>query len=334
MLRNLRLLALAGRREQLDASIVGHRAVPQRGRAAARGLRGCALRGLWRGKGIPCGRVGAELGSRVLERDGSALRASRAGLQPSVSRVRNGCSLSCTQGPRGSAHTMGSRSRAQPARIRLLEATPRSAIAQGAFTRHPSPIASCHACCRHTGFTARSGCPGSSPAVKSIAKNRPSLLPACCPCSRPLFVATAASPRPVGPAAGCPQMMAALGSGGTRMNRRWWSRRSSGRRQRRHPIAAAWPPARLLGPPHASLAPKLRAVASRTDSHQPAAPPHCRRTVLRLSQNPNSEHLGTTVWDASIVMAKYLEKVGQGSSALAAGHGAWSGAATLHRTPL
>jgi hypothetical protein len=113
-------------------------------------------------------------------------------------------------------------------------------------------------------------------------------------------------------------MMAALGSGGTRMNRRWWSRRSSGRRQRRHPIAAERPPARLLGPPHASLAPKLRAVASRTDSHQPAAPPHCHRTVLRLSQNPNSEHLGTTVWDASIVMAKYLEKVGQGSSALAA----------------
>uniref|UniRef100_A0A7R9Z8M0 Calmodulin-lysine N-methyltransferase n=1 Tax=Chlamydomonas euryale TaxID=1486919 RepID=A0A7R9Z8M0_9CHLO len=30
--------------------------------------------------------------------------------------------------------------------------------------------------------------------------------------------------------------------------------------------------------------------------------------IIRLSQNPASEHLGTTVWDASIVLAKYLEK--------------------------
>eukprot|EP00878_Enallax_costatus_P039629 GHUV01045490.1.p1 GENE.GHUV01045490.1~~GHUV01045490.1.p1 ORF type:complete len:172 (+),score=20.38 GHUV01045490.1:270-785(+) len=29
---------------------------------------------------------------------------------------------------------------------------------------------------------------------------------------------------------------------------------------------------------------------------------------LRLAQDPNSEHLGTTVWDASIVLAKYFEK--------------------------
>ncbi|GMH33697.1 hypothetical protein BSKO_01531 [Bryopsis sp. KO-2023] len=29
---------------------------------------------------------------------------------------------------------------------------------------------------------------------------------------------------------------------------------------------------------------------------------------FRLSQDPNSENLGTTVWDASIVLAKYLEK--------------------------
>ena len=28
---------------------------------------------------------------------------------------------------------------------------------------------------------------------------------------------------------------------------------------------------------------------------------------LRLSQNPQSLHLGTTVWDASIVLAKWLE---------------------------
>ncbi|KAG1668811.1 hypothetical protein FOA52_004905 [Chlamydomonas sp. UWO 241] len=30
--------------------------------------------------------------------------------------------------------------------------------------------------------------------------------------------------------------------------------------------------------------------------------------IVRLQQNPASEHLGTTVWDASIVLAKYLEK--------------------------
>lgn len=30
---------------------------------------------------------------------------------------------------------------------------------------------------------------------------------------------------------------------------------------------------------------------------------------MRLKQDPNSENLGTTVWDASIVLAKFLEKV-------------------------
>uniref|UniRef100_A0A061RPL3 Uncharacterized protein n=1 Tax=Tetraselmis sp. GSL018 TaxID=582737 RepID=A0A061RPL3_9CHLO len=30
---------------------------------------------------------------------------------------------------------------------------------------------------------------------------------------------------------------------------------------------------------------------------------------LKLEQSPGSDHLGTTVWDASIVLAKYLEKV-------------------------
>ena len=34
----------------------------------------------------------------------------------------------------------------------------------------------------------------------------------------------------------------------------------------------------------------------------------CRKT-LRLAQDPNSQNLGTTVWDASIVLAKWLEKV-------------------------
>lgn len=32
-------------------------------------------------------------------------------------------------------------------------------------------------------------------------------------------------------------------------------------------------------------------------------------TTLRLAQNPSSEHLGTTVWDASVVLAKWMEKV-------------------------
>jgi hypothetical protein len=34
------------------------------------------------------------------------------------------------------------------------------------------------------------------------------------------------------------------------------------------------------------------------------------RLEIRLSQNPSSLNLGTTVWDASIVMAKFFEKVG------------------------
>eukprot|EP00775_Hariotina_reticulata_P006641 gene6641-6867_t len=32
------------------------------------------------------------------------------------------------------------------------------------------------------------------------------------------------------------------------------------------------------------------------------------RMTLRLAQDPNSDHLGTTVWDASIVLAKFFEK--------------------------
>jgi hypothetical protein len=35
----------------------------------------------------------------------------------------------------------------------------------------------------------------------------------------------------------------------------------------------------------------------------------CCSVNLRLAQDPSSEHLGTTVWDASIVLAKYFEKV-------------------------
>ena len=33
------------------------------------------------------------------------------------------------------------------------------------------------------------------------------------------------------------------------------------------------------------------------------------RSTFHLLQNPNTNHLGTTVWDSSIVLAKYLEKV-------------------------
>lgn len=44
--------------------------------------------------------------------------------------------------------------------------------------------------------------------------------------------------------------------------------------------------------------------------------------MLRLAQDPNTEHLGTTVWDASIVLAKYLEKVNQGARCAAAGEAA------------
>eukprot|EP00955_Chlamydomonas_euryale_P088962 364426-Chlamydomonas_euryale.AAC.28 len=43
-------------------------------------------------------------------------------------------------------------------------------------------------------------------------------------------------------------------------------------------------------------------------NHAPIPCERCRH-IIRLSQNPASEHLGTTVWDASIVLAKYLEKV-------------------------
>ena len=33
------------------------------------------------------------------------------------------------------------------------------------------------------------------------------------------------------------------------------------------------------------------------------------RNTFHLLQNPNTNHLGTTVWDSSIVLAKFLEKV-------------------------
>ena len=41
----------------------------------------------------------------------------------------------------------------------------------------------------------------------------------------------------------------------------------------------------------------------------------CCRHQWALAQDPNSQHLGSTVWDASIVFAKYLEQV-SGSAAM------------------
>lgn len=38
-------------------------------------------------------------------------------------------------------------------------------------------------------------------------------------------------------------------------------------------------------------------------------------SVLRFVQDPSSEHLGTTVWDASVVLAKWFEKVCWGATA-------------------
>lgn len=55
---------------------------------------------------------------------------------------------------------------------------------------------------------------------------------------------------------------------------------------------------------------------------------HTCRVNLRLAQDPNSEHLGTTVWDASIVLAKFFEKVCgvQQSTAGSRGEGEQQGA--------
>ncbi len=40
----------------------------------------------------------------------------------------------------------------------------------------------------------------------------------------------------------------------------------------------------------------------------PRALPSVRSITLQLAQDPSSNNLGTTVWDASIVLAKYIEK--------------------------
>jgi predicted nicotinamide N-methyase len=51
---------------------------------------------------------------------------------------------------------------------------------------------------------------------------------------------------------------------------------------------------------------RLRPRAATPHSSLLSHPMPCRR-VLRLQQDPNSQHLGTTVWDSSIVLAKFLE---------------------------
>ena len=49
--------------------------------------------------------------------------------------------------------------------------------------------------------------------------------------------------------------------------------------------------------------------APNTRVQPPAAcAPPCCRIDLQLAQDPNSSNLGTTVWDASMVLAKYIEK--------------------------
>lgn len=40
--------------------------------------------------------------------------------------------------------------------------------------------------------------------------------------------------------------------------------------------------------------------------------------TLQLAQDPSSMNLGTSVWDASIVLARYLELVRRGYAALTA----------------
>ena len=54
-------------------------------------------------------------------------------------------------------------------------------------------------------------------------------------------------------------------------------------------------------------------------SSQPAV--HCSpcRHTFKLAQDPNSNILGTTVWDSSIVLAKYLEKVADGPAPMCHG---------------
>lgn len=57
------------------------------------------------------------------------------------------------------------------------------------------------------------------------------------------------------------------------------------------------------------LPPPTRQPSSGTNTTRGCVALTCSIT-LQLAQDPNSNNLGTTVWDASIVLAKYIEKVG------------------------
>lgn len=48
------------------------------------------------------------------------------------------------------------------------------------------------------------------------------------------------------------------------------------------------------------------ALKMRVQAH--SCPRPCCRIDFQLAQDPNSSNLGTTVWDASMVLAKYIEK--------------------------
>jgi len=62
--------------------------------------------------------------------------------------------------------------------------------------------------------------------------------------------------------------------------------------------------------PAMSATSDMRCSAATPLCCQPPPPvSHYCRHPFKLAQDPNSQHLGTTVWDSSIVLAKYLEKV-------------------------
>ena len=69
----------------------------------------------------------------------------------------------------------------------------------------------------------------------------------------------------------------------------------------------------MARPPHDPL-PCLTTQLSSPSCAPPLPPcfpsPARRSITFQLAQDPNSHNLGTTVWDASIVLAKWLEKAG------------------------
>ena len=66
----------------------------------------------------------------------------------------------------------------------------------------------------------------------------------------------------------------------------------------------------VFGCAHALLCQQRRCALLCRQAPPPVS--HYCRHPFKLAQDPNSQHLGTTVWDSSIVLAKYLEKVSRG----------------------